>query len=61
MIKLSYVTPGGQVTIPRSIMKTLGISHGNDILIEVEQGRLILKKIEYTDEDACKELVYKVG
>ncbi|NLI11854.1 MAG: AbrB/MazE/SpoVT family DNA-binding domain-containing protein [Peptococcaceae bacterium] len=61
MVKLSCVTPDGQVTIPRSIMKTLGINNGNDILIEVENGRLILKKIEIAYEDNCEDLIYKVG
>ncbi len=61
MVKLSCVTPDGQVTIPRSIMKTLGIKQGNDILIEVENGRLILKKIEITCENNCKNLIYSVG
>ncbi len=61
MVKLSCITPDGQVTIPRSIMKTLEISQGNDILIEVENGRLILKKIEILSEDNCKKPIYKVG
>lgn len=61
MVKLSCVTPDGQVTIPRSIMKTLGIYQGNDILIEVENDRLILRKIEITCEDNCKNLICKVG
>lgn len=61
MVKLSCVTPDGQVTIPRTIMKTLGINNGNDILIEVENGCLILKKIETAGEDNRKNLIYKVG
>lgn len=61
MAKLSCVTPNGQVTIPRSIMKALGINEGNDILIEVENGRLILKKVEITSEDCSKKLIYRVG
>jgi len=61
MVKLSCVTPDGQVTIPRSIMKTLGINQGSDILIEVENDRLILKKIDIANEDNCNNLIYKVG
>ncbi|NPV73729.1 MAG: AbrB/MazE/SpoVT family DNA-binding domain-containing protein [Pelotomaculum sp.] len=46
MPKLSYITPYGQVTIPRSIMKSLGIDCGSEIFIEVRENRLILKKLE---------------
>lgn len=42
-------------------MKSLGIGGGNDILIEVENGRLILKKVEKIDEKNEDGLVYKAG
>lgn len=57
MIRLSCVTPDGQVTIPRSIMKSLGINGGNDIVIEVENGRLVLTKAENCSEDNEEDFV----
>lgn len=61
MIILSGITPDGQITLPRSIMKSLGIGGGNDILIEVENGRLILKKVEKIDEKNEDGIVCKAG
>lgn len=43
---LAYLTPNGQVTIPRSIMKILGIGAGNSVQIFLEKGCLILKCVE---------------
>ncbi len=50
-MKLSCMTPEGQITIPRSVMKELGIGGGNDIVIEVENGKLILKKVEIGSDE----------
>jgi len=50
-MKLSCMTPDGQITIPRSVMKALGIGGGNDIVIEVENGKLILKKVEISGNE----------
>lgn len=61
MVKLSCITPEGQVTIPRTIMKSLGIGGGNDILIEVENGRLVLKKIERESDENRGSQIYKAG
>lgn len=61
MIKLSCMTPDGQVTIPRSIMKSLGINGGNDIIIEVENGQIVLKKVEKCSEENQNSFVYKAG
>ncbi len=61
MTKYAYITPFGQVTIPRSVMKSLGIYGGNDILVEVENDRLVLKKIEKTNSDDQRNHVYKAG
>lgn len=54
------LTPFGQVTIPRPIMKLLGIRADSRISIEVENNCLVLKKIDADSTDK-KELVYKVG
>jgi bifunctional DNA-binding transcriptional regulator/antitoxin component of YhaV-PrlF toxin-antitoxin module len=43
---LAYLTPNGQVTIPRTIMKILGIGAGNNVQIFLEKGCLILKSVE---------------
>lgn len=61
MIRLSCLTPDGQVTIPRSIMKTLGICVGGDLLIEVENGQLVLKKVEKNVEENETRRVYHAG
>lgn len=61
MIKLSCITPDGQITIPRSVMKTLGIGGGNDVVIEVENGRLILKKVEQSCDENENHRIYKAG
>lgn len=59
MCRLSYITPNGQVTIPRSIMKSLGISVEDHFLIEVENDRLILKKIKKCNEPRLNSISKK--
>ena len=49
---LSYLTPDGQVTIPRSILKSLNITVGNNVIIEVIRGQLIIRKIEDIDVES---------
>ena len=44
MTALSCLTPDGQVTIPRSMLKSLGIGGGSSVLISVNDGKLILIK-----------------
>jgi bifunctional DNA-binding transcriptional regulator/antitoxin component of YhaV-PrlF toxin-antitoxin module len=61
MVKLSNLTPEGQVTIPRSIMKSINIDGGSDVLIEVQCGRLIIRKIEEKDTKIAEELICKAG
>lgn len=61
MTKISYLTPDGQITIPRSIMKSLNINGGSDIIIEVQSGALILKKSEQADLELEETLIYKAG
>lgn len=51
MQKLSCMTPDGQITIPRSVMKTLGIGGGNDIVMEVVNGQLVLRKVEKSSDE----------
>jgi AbrB family looped-hinge helix DNA binding protein len=46
MAARSCLTPDGQVTIPRSILKTLGIGGGSSVLISIDKGELVLKKVE---------------
>ncbi|TEB16951.1 SpoVT / AbrB like domain protein [Pelotomaculum sp. FP] len=50
MGSLSCLTPNGQVTIPRQILKTLGIGAGNQVYINIEKGRLVLRKVEVVTE-----------
>jgi len=53
------LTPNGQITIPRSIMKLLGIRGGGDVLIEVVNGMVVLKKIEERVEKEENSLIFK--
>jgi len=43
---LAYLTPNGQVTIPRPIMKILGIGAGNNVQISLGKDCLILKSVK---------------
>jgi AbrB family looped-hinge helix DNA binding protein len=61
IIKLSNLTPDGQVTIPQSILKSLNIDGGSDVLIEVQNGRLIIRKIDDIDMNIVVELIFKAG
>jgi AbrB family looped-hinge helix DNA binding protein len=58
---LTYLTPDGQVTIPRSILKSLNITSGSDVLIAVIKGQLIIRKIEDIDLEANEGLTHKAG
>ncbi|OPZ74870.1 MAG: SpoVT / AbrB like domain protein [Firmicutes bacterium ADurb.Bin456] len=42
----SCLTPDGRVTIPRSILKSLGIGGGSSVSISIDKGGLVLKKVE---------------
>jgi bifunctional DNA-binding transcriptional regulator/antitoxin component of YhaV-PrlF toxin-antitoxin module len=46
MTVLSCLTPDGQVTIPRSVLKSLGIGGGSNILMIIDKGKIVLKKVE---------------
>lgn len=41
---MSKVTQKGQVTIPRQIRSLLSIKTGDEIIFEVDEGRVFLKK-----------------
>jgi len=47
---LSCLTPNGQVTIPRRILKSLNIGAGNEVSINIEKGKLVLKRVETVTE-----------
>lgn len=47
---LSCLTPNGQVTIPRQILKSLGIGAGNQVSINIEKGRLVMRRVETVTE-----------
>lgn len=47
---LSCLTPNGQVTIPRQILKSLGIGAGNQVCIDIEKGCLVLRRVEVVTE-----------
>lgn len=38
------VTQKGQVTIPKRIRQWLGIKHGDEVVFEIEEKRIILRK-----------------
>lgn len=59
MKKISYLTPDGQVTIPRSIMKSLNLKGGSDIKIEIQSGVIVIKKIEDAESSMEETLIYK--
>lgn len=47
---LSCLTPNGQVTIPRQILKSLGIGAGNQVSINIEKGRLVMRRVDTVTE-----------
>lgn len=59
MKNISYLTPDGQVTIPRSVMKSLNLKGGSDIKIEIQSGVMIIKKIEGAESSIEETLIYK--
>lgn len=59
MTMLSYLTPNGQVTIPRSILKALNITGESDVLIEVVNGWLVIRKIEDRHVEPKEDLTCK--
>lgn len=51
MLNPARLTPDGKVTIPRSILKSLGITGGSTVLIELEDDRLVLRKVDENGEE----------
>jgi AbrB family looped-hinge helix DNA binding protein len=51
LLNSACLTPNGQITIPRSILKHLGITGGSTLTIELEDNRLVLKKVEKKVEE----------
>lgn len=45
-MNFSRLTPQGQITIPRSIMKNLGITKESKLQIEFINNSLVLKKVD---------------
>lgn len=43
MKNISQVSPRGQVTLPASVRKALGLKPGDILLVEVEEGRVVLE------------------
>ncbi|MHB1709375.1 MAG: AbrB/MazE/SpoVT family DNA-binding domain-containing protein [Thermoplasmataceae archaeon] len=46
ILDLGKVTSKGQITIPAGIRKSLGISRGDRIIFEREDGDIVIKKVE---------------
>lgn len=38
------VLPKGQITLPKTVRKKLGIKEGDSLVLEEEKGRIVLKK-----------------
>lgn len=50
MIYKTYkpIDPVGRIVIPKDFREAVGFSEGEDLLIEVEEGRIVLSKAEQT-------------
>jgi len=51
LLNTSRLTPNGQITIPRTILKRFGIAGGGAVTIELEDNRLVLKKVDEKREE----------
>ena len=49
MIELGKITSKGQITIPKEIRDTLGVSTGDKILFEKRNGDIVIKKAQKND------------
>lgn len=61
MTIITGMTPNGQITIPRSMMKLLGISADSEVSIEIVNGSVVLKKIKEMVENKEDSLIFKAG
>lgn len=59
MTIITSMTPNGQITIPRSTMKLLGIKAGCTVSIEIVNGSVVLKKIDEMAENKEDSLIFK--
>ncbi|NPA41814.1 MAG: AbrB/MazE/SpoVT family DNA-binding domain-containing protein [Aquificae bacterium] len=50
MVSISRLSSKGQLVIPEKIRKMIGLKEGDFILIDVEEGKIILKKVESIDK-----------
>lgn len=57
-MNFSRLTPQGQITIPRSILKNLGITKESKVQIEIQNNSLVLRKIdERGEEESCNYII----
>jgi len=50
----SMVTSTFQITIPQSIRDAMGISKGDVVVFEIEEGRVFIKRLQPLDLDYLK-------
>lgn len=53
------ITPDGQVTIPRSVMKLLGIRGGGEVRLEAVNGMVVINKLEKRTDNKADELLIR--
>jgi AbrB family looped-hinge helix DNA binding protein len=46
----------GQTTIPATIRKALALNEGDDLLFELQEGRVVLRKLEPLDIEYLKSV-----
>ncbi|MCL6527987.1 MAG: AbrB/MazE/SpoVT family DNA-binding domain-containing protein [Thermaceae bacterium] len=55
MKNITQVSPRGQITLPASIRKVLGLKSGDVLLLSVEQGRVVLEPARVLPLEAYTE------
>lgn len=48
---VSKITAKGQTTVPKAVRRALGVDYGGRIAYRIEQGRVILKRVEAEHRD----------
>ena len=61
MIELGKITSKGQITIPKEIRDTLGVSSGDKILFEKRNGDIVIKKAQKNDVVSVLEQTQPLG
>ncbi|OPX86411.1 AbrB/MazE/SpoVT family DNA-binding domain-containing protein [Pelotomaculum sp. PtaB.Bin117] len=61
MTVITGMTPNGQITIPRSIMKLLDLKGDSEVSIEIVNGAVVLEKVEEMVENKEDGLIFKAG